>query len=113
MLPAAAAAHLRQRGHDAISVHDVDLAGVEDDQVFAYAVKDQRVGVTENFGDYARIIDQRLSRDEPCVPICLCAKPISREAVGGRLTWRPTSIHGRLSTPNPTSARTGHRSRLP
>lgn len=49
MLPPATAEHLVQLGHDAVSVDDVDLAGAEDDEVFAFAVSDQRIVVTENF----------------------------------------------------------------
>ena len=74
MLPPATAERLNQLGHDAVSVHDVGLAGADDDDVFGYAVANQRVVVTENFADYAVILEQRQSRDEPCVPVVFVRK---------------------------------------
>lgn len=74
MLPPLAAMHLRQRGHDALSVHEVELAGVNDIDVFVWALKERRIVVTENFADYAAIIDRRLSSDEPCVPVVFVRK---------------------------------------
>jgi predicted nuclease of predicted toxin-antitoxin system len=90
-LPPATAAHLAELGHDAISVHDVELAGSDDDDVFAFAVSAQRIVVTENFADYAEIVERRLSRDDPCVPVVFVRK--SDFPPGGAL---PAHLAGHL-----------------
>jgi len=69
MLPAAAAIELADRGHDAVSVLDIGMGGAADAEIFDRAVREGRVVVTENFGDYATLVVQRLSREEPCVPV--------------------------------------------
>jgi predicted nuclease of predicted toxin-antitoxin system len=69
MLPAAAAVELADRGHDAVSVLDIGMGGAADAEIFDRAVREDRVVVTENFGDYATLAAQRLSREEPCVPV--------------------------------------------
>jgi len=74
MLSPATAGQLVRLGHDAVSVDDVDLAGSNDDEVFAFAVSAQRMVVTENFADYADIVDRRLIRGEPCVPVIFVRK---------------------------------------
>jgi predicted nuclease of predicted toxin-antitoxin system len=74
MLPPATCRLLASKGHDAISVSDAGLAGADDDRVFARAVQERRVLVTENFADYALILEQRLSRNQPCTPIVFVRK---------------------------------------
>ena len=37
-------------------------------------MSEQRVVVTENFGDFARIVEQRQARDEPAVPVVFVRK---------------------------------------
>lgn len=74
MLPPATVQHLNKRGHDAVSVHDVDLAGAEDDDIFRYAALHGRVIVTENFADYSALIEQRLNDEQPCVPVVFVHK---------------------------------------
>jgi predicted nuclease of predicted toxin-antitoxin system len=69
MLPPLAAAELVSKGHDAVSVIDLGMAGVEDTDIFDRAVLENRVLVTENFGDFAMLVAQRLSREERCVPV--------------------------------------------
>ncbi|MGH9190687.1 MAG: DUF5615 family PIN-like protein [Acidimicrobiales bacterium] len=69
MLPPAAATELNERGHDAVSVHHVDLRGAPDEVVFDLAVEEGRVMVTEDFGDYSALIEQRLGAEKPCVPV--------------------------------------------
>lgn len=83
MLPRAAADQLNQRGHDAVSVSDAGLAGAEDPEVFSRAVAEDRVLVTENFADYSVLLTQRLSADEPCVPVVFIRK--SDLPLGGAL----------------------------
>jgi predicted nuclease of predicted toxin-antitoxin system len=74
MLPRAAAARLNALGHDAISVADPVLAASSDEFVYRLAVDEQRVVVTENFSDFARIVAQRIASDEPCVPVVFVRK---------------------------------------
>jgi predicted nuclease of predicted toxin-antitoxin system len=71
MLPPACVAELRSRGHDAISVLDVGMAGAPDAEVFERAVREARVVVTENFADFARLVAQALACEEPCVAVVL------------------------------------------
>ncbi len=74
MLPSSVAARLIELGHAAASVHEVGLAGAGDEEVFDFAVSQGRVVVTENFGDYSALIEDRMSRDEPCVPVVFVRK---------------------------------------
>ena len=74
MLPSAACAELRRRGHDALAVRDAGLEGAEDDRVFDRAVRDARVIVTENFADYAALIEQRMGAGSACVPVVFVRK---------------------------------------
>lgn len=75
MLPPSVARELNGRGHDAVSVYDLDMAGADDHEVFDRAVADRRVIVTENFADYSLALNARLSRDQPCVPVVFVRKP--------------------------------------
>jgi len=74
MLPPATAEELNAKGHDAVSVTDVHLAGSADDVVYALALEQQRVVVTENFADFARLAEDRLAALQPCVPIVFVRK---------------------------------------
>ena len=74
MLPPAAAEHLRSRGHEALSVFELDLDGAPDAQVFEVAVQEDRVIVTENFADYSTLAQQRLAQNLPSVPVVFLRK---------------------------------------
>jgi predicted nuclease of predicted toxin-antitoxin system len=74
MLPAATCRELDRRGHDAVSVYDAGLGGATDDDVFDFAVREERILVTENFADYALLVERRLTRSEPCVPVVFVRK---------------------------------------
>jgi predicted nuclease of predicted toxin-antitoxin system len=74
MLPPATADELNRRGHDAVTVHQIGLAGADDTTVFDYAISENPVVVTENFADFATLLDQRLRREDPCVPIVFVRK---------------------------------------
>ena len=74
MLPRTVAERLSELGHDAVSVHDVELAGAADDDVFEFAVVQDRLIVTENFADFIRLLESRQSSDAPCVPIVFVRK---------------------------------------
>ncbi|MBN1610788.1 MAG: DUF5615 family PIN-like protein [Polyangiaceae bacterium] len=90
MLPPATCRALVEMGHDALSVCDAGLSGHEDDEVFDYAVCAKRILVTENFADYAMLLEQRTHRDEPCVPVVFVRKAnlIRRGALATRLAKR-------------------------
>lgn len=87
MLPKATADELGQWGHDAVSVVDVELRGVDDATVFAFEVAEQRIVVTENVADYATLLQQRQQHEEPCVPVVFVRKSAfsSRGALAARL----------------------------
>jgi len=55
MYPATVAEQLRARGHDVVSIHDPAyrrLEGSPDEEVFATAIAESRVLVTENVPDF-------------------------------------------------------------
>jgi hypothetical protein len=57
-----------------MSAHEGGLSGAEDGRVFDRAVKEERVIVTENFADYALLLEHRLAYAEPCVPVVFIRK---------------------------------------
>ena len=67
MYPPAVAEQLRARGHDVVSVHDPEyrrLEGAEDEEVFAAALAEERMLVTENVPDFRRLEVDALARGE-------------------------------------------------
>ena len=74
MLPPATVEELNARGHDAASAIGTGLAGVPDEIVYAEALAQDRVVVTENASDFVAIGTQRLANEEPCVPVVLVRK---------------------------------------
>ena len=74
MLPPETAAELNRRAHDATSVADLGLAGQPDPVIFDRAVAERRIVVTENIGDFAVLLDQRLRTNEPAVPVVFVRK---------------------------------------
>ena len=74
LLPPDTAAELNRRGHDATSVAELGLAGQPDPVVFDRAVAEDRVIVTENVGDFAILLEQRLRNDEPALPVVFVRK---------------------------------------
>ena len=60
MYPPALARRLRDSGHDVLAVLDVEvgLASRSDDDVLAWAARNNRCVVTENIGDFARLAAQ-------------------------------------------------------
>jgi len=87
MLPRATAVELEALGHDALSVVDVELRGADDSTVFEFALTEQRIVVTENFADYAALLQQRQQQAEPCVPVVFVRKAAlsARGALPSRL----------------------------
>lgn len=75
MLPPGLESLLCEVGHDAVSVSSLDMRGASDVEVFELAVSQARVVVTENFADFARMMQQRHARSEPCTPVAFVRKP--------------------------------------
>lgn len=74
MLPPATATELNALGHEAISVREAGLGSSDDATVYAAAVRQERVIVTENFADFAALTAQRLAAREPSVPVIFMRK---------------------------------------
>jgi hypothetical protein len=84
MLPQAVAEELRDKGHDAVAVFELDMQGAPDQDVFDLAVSQKRIVVTENFADFAALVDRRQSDDEPGTPVVFVRK--SSFPAGGALS---------------------------
>ncbi len=74
MLPPSTAAELNGLGHDAVGVVEAGLAQAADEDLYLLAVEQQRVVVTENFADFARLGELRLAREQPVVPVVFVRK---------------------------------------
>jgi predicted nuclease of predicted toxin-antitoxin system len=74
MLPRTLAQRLTELDHGAVSVHDLELAGATDNDVFELAVVQDRLIVTENFADFVRVLEDRQSSDAPAVPVVFVRK---------------------------------------
>ena len=69
MLPHATADNLNEQGHDAVSVVETDLRSAADEVVYATAVAQDRVLVTEDEGDFGRILRQAFEAGDEVVPV--------------------------------------------
>ena len=65
MLPRAAVDALNARGHEAVSVVDIDMRGASDDTVYATAVEQSRIVVTEDEDDFERVLMQAFAAGGP------------------------------------------------
>ncbi len=83
MFPATVAQALRDKGHDAVAVFELEMQGAPDDEVFERAVKENRVVVTENFADFAALVEGRQADDDPCAAVVFVRK--SSFPAGGSL----------------------------
>jgi predicted nuclease of predicted toxin-antitoxin system len=110
MLPPATCRALVDMGHDALSVYDAGLSGRQDDEVFDFAVQDERLFVTENFADYATLLEQRASRDAS-VPVVFIRK--SKFARRGALAVRLAKQLGAWARKHPDPYVGPHWARLP
>jgi predicted nuclease of predicted toxin-antitoxin system len=99
MLAPECASRLCELGHDALSVHDIGLAGHGDEEVFSAAISQGRVLVTENFGDFSVLLDQHLSHQEPCVPVVFLHR--SRFGRGGSMANKVTALLGDWARDDP------------
>ena len=82
MLPRTLAQRLTELDHDAVSVHGVEMAGAPDEDVFEFAVVQDRLIVTENFADFVRLLEVRQSSNAPCVPVVFVRKSNSPRGGG-------------------------------
>ena len=99
MLPRSAASELEKLGHDAVAVVDVELAGADDQAVFEFAISEQRIVVTENFADFAALLEERQRAEEPCLPVVLVRKA-SFPTRGAHPTHQAKHLH-RWAEENP------------
>ena len=99
MLPPALAVALTDRGHDAVSVFGVGLAGASDSEVLSFAVEHDRLVMTENFADFALLLEHRRSADQECVPVVFVRTPTTR--AGGGLATRLAALLDRWARTHP------------
>ena len=100
MLPPTTAEELNALGHDAVSVAAAGLAGADDETVYAEALRENRVVVTENFSDFSAIAGQRLASDDPCTPVVFVRK--TDHPLGGGLPHHLARHLHQWATQNPT-----------
>lgn len=74
MLPPTTADELDRRRHDAVTAVAAGLAGAGDAAVFQRAIDDDRVVVTENFADFASLVEQSAAGDVVGVPVVFVRK---------------------------------------
>ena len=86
MLPASIADALNDKGHDAVSIASLGIRGTQDSEVLQIAVTEHRVLVTENFADFASLVEKRQQYNEECTPVVFLRK--SAFPSGGALTSR-------------------------
>lgn len=99
MLPPVAAAALNQMGHDAVAVIESGLTSAPDGDVYDFAVATARTLVTENFADFARILERRANRGEPCVPVVFVRR--AKLAQGGGMAQHLARRLDRWATEHP------------
>lgn len=80
------AEQLRARGHDVVSVKERDdLRGLRDEQLFPLLAAEQRAILTENWGDYNRLIEQAAAGGTTHYGVVFSSRqqlPRSRETIG-------------------------------
>ena len=87
MLPASIADALNDKGHDAVSIASLGIRGTQDSEVLQIAVTEHRVLVTENFADFASLVEKRQQYNEECTPVVFLRKSVFPS--GGALTCQP------------------------
>lgn len=99
MLPRAAVDALNERGHDAVSVLDIDMRSASDVSVYATAVEQDRVVVTEDEDDFERILMRAFASGGGVVPIIVVRK--ARFGRGSSMPYRLAGALHRWSVENP------------
>lgn len=98
MLPPSLAATLRSRGHDALDVREVGLGSHQDHEILAGAVTNGRVVVTENIGDFTRLVDERAQAGDPSGVVLLVRRG---RGPGGLIAHRLARALDRWATDHP------------
>lgn len=98
MLPPATVGELDALGHDALSAAAAGLAGTDDDALYAEAVAQGRIVVTENASDFAALVARRLANEQQCVPVVMVRKADHRR--GGLAHHLARHLH-RWAADNP------------
>ena len=107
MLPRTLAQRLTKLDHDALSVHDLELVGASDNDVFDFAVLQERLIVTENFADFARLLDERQHVAHDAYRSSSFASRGFLEEAASPLTWRSIWTSGHATIRTPTSVHIG------
>lgn len=74
MLPPRTARELAARGHEAWTVADVGLDGATDERVFDHAIVEGLVLISENVGDFARLLAERAAQAQTATPVVFVRK---------------------------------------
>ncbi|MXX41866.1 MAG: hypothetical protein F4Z53_02315 [Acidimicrobiales bacterium] len=101
MLPHTTANILNELGHDAVSVVETELRSAADEEIYATAAEQDRVVVTEDRGDFGRILKQSLEAGDALVPVIVVRR--TRLGRGGAMpTNLANALHRwSLETPEP------------
>jgi hypothetical protein len=107
MYPDEVCDRLNKAGHDAVGVRSLNLGGASDSAMFARAIDDDRVVVTENVTDFVILLQQHVDVDEQVVPVVFALKrslPVGAGAMSHALAEKLT----RWSDRNPAPYRHAH-----
>ena len=99
MLPRAAVDLLNELGHDAVSVVGIGLRAAPDESVYATAVDQSRVVVTEDEDDYERILKRAFVAGDAVVPVVVVRK--ARLGRGGAMPYRLAEALHHWAAENP------------
>ena len=104
MISPRVADQLRRRGHDVIAIAErPDLVGMSDDEVLTVAAEEERVVVTRDIGDFARLAAALLreGRSHSGLLYLAPAFPSGRAAVGALVRSLDAVMHaGHLPRPD-------------
>ena len=98
MLPPSLAADLRALGHDALDVREVGLGSHSDREILVVAARESWVVVTENFGDFTRLVEEALREGRASAPIALVRRG---RGSGGLVVDRLSRALDRWARSNP------------
>lgn len=107
MYPATLAEQLRARGHDAVSVHDLDfrhLEGAPDAEVFAAAIRHDRAILNENVADFRWLETDALARDAPSPRLIFTTNRKFPRGMAGTLGRLVVALDAALGEPREGSA---------
>jgi predicted nuclease of predicted toxin-antitoxin system len=94
------AEQLRARGHDVVSVHDLEyrrLEGAPDEEIFAAALAEKRMLVTENVPDFRRLEAHALARGEAAATLVFTSNRQFPRGESGTIGRLVEALHELLS----------------